>query len=294
MVLGIIPTVDFVFKRLLGSPEHKAVTIHFLNAVLTGRPPIIDVEFENPILDIESEDDKLSILDVKVTDSAGHHFNIEMQNIRNRELPERLVFYVGQIFCSQLASGETYGKLKAVIGICVLNDILFSQDSELHRDFQMRDRRGNVLTDRLQNHVIELPKLVVREHNLSSASPLERWAFFLRNAANYSAGELHRLLPEPEFDEAVEVLDMIRRTPSEEEMYQARLKLWRDEESRLRYAEEKGREEARAEARIQLAQTLQQLLGVPETPKDELVKLEADRLTALIEDLKAKLRKRQP
>lgn len=33
MAIGIDPTVDYAFKLILGSPEHPAITLHFLNAV---------------------------------------------------------------------------------------------------------------------------------------------------------------------------------------------------------------------------------------------------------------------
>ena len=50
LVLGIIATVDYAFKRMLGSPEHTRITIHFLNAVLGGSIRITKVTILNPIL----------------------------------------------------------------------------------------------------------------------------------------------------------------------------------------------------------------------------------------------------
>ena len=61
MGIGIRPTVDYAFKRLLGSPEHTDITVHFINAVLDGIPWITDVELLNPILGKESATDKLAI-----------------------------------------------------------------------------------------------------------------------------------------------------------------------------------------------------------------------------------------
>ena len=87
MAIGIDPTVDFAFKRLLGNPEHTAITVHFLNAVLAGSPRITHVEILNPILDQETDDDKLAILDIRAHDDQGRSFNIEMQTAthgRNR------------------------------------------------------------------------------------------------------------------------------------------------------------------------------------------------------------------
>ncbi|WP_182869340.1 PD-(D/E)XK nuclease family transposase [Rhodopirellula sp. JC639] len=60
MILGIDPTVDFVFKLLLGSPEHPVITLHFLNAILGEEIEIVDVEILNPILGKEDDLDQIS------------------------------------------------------------------------------------------------------------------------------------------------------------------------------------------------------------------------------------------
>ena len=62
MVIGINPLVDFAAKRLLGSPEHSAITLHFLNAVLQYEDPIVDVTILNPISLKDYDADKLSVL----------------------------------------------------------------------------------------------------------------------------------------------------------------------------------------------------------------------------------------
>jgi hypothetical protein len=40
MLLGIKPTVDFVFKKVFGSPENISVLIGLLNAILKLAHPI--------------------------------------------------------------------------------------------------------------------------------------------------------------------------------------------------------------------------------------------------------------
>lgn len=45
MAIGIDPTVDYAFKKLLGSVDHPAITLHFLNAVLASDRVIESVEF---------------------------------------------------------------------------------------------------------------------------------------------------------------------------------------------------------------------------------------------------------
>lgn len=79
MSLGIQPTVDFVFKKVFGSPENLPVLIGLLNAILQREEPIVYVELLNPFSYQEFADDKLVVLDIRARDSTGRWLNIEMQ-----------------------------------------------------------------------------------------------------------------------------------------------------------------------------------------------------------------------
>jgi predicted transposase/invertase (TIGR01784 family) len=297
MVLGICPLVDFAFKLMLGSPEHTAVTIHFLNAVLDGLPRITQVTILNPILDKESADDKLAVLDILAKDEFGRLLNIEMQTSLPAGLSQRLTYYASSLYCNKLDQGEDYPRLRPAICICVLERALFSQHPQLHLDFRLREANGTLLTDDLQIHLVELPKSRATAHNIEEVSPLERWAFFLRNAEHLTTAAIRELLPEPEFAEAAGVLEMIGRTPEQERQYAARLKFQRDEAARLLYAREeglaegeaKGEQLGRLKGQIQL---LEQLLGLTQSTLEALAPLSMTELSALVETLQRKLRER--
>ncbi|MEZ6132094.1 MAG: hypothetical protein R3C59_25825 [Planctomycetaceae bacterium] len=81
---------------------------------------------------------------------------------------------------------------------------------------------------------------VTAEH-VYDASAAERWAFFLQNADDLASDDIRRLFPDEEIVEAAGVLEMISQTPDQLQQYNARLKFLRDEEARLRKAEEDGR-----------------------------------------------------
>lgn len=112
MAIGISPTVDFAFKLMLGSPEHSGVTIHFLNSILIDQPKITQVEILNPFLGKETEDDKLSILDILATDEHGRLLNIEMQTSLPAGMSQRLAYYVSNVYVSQLYKGHQYTELR--------------------------------------------------------------------------------------------------------------------------------------------------------------------------------------
>ena len=296
--IGISPTVDFAFKLMLGNPEHARVTIHFLNAVLGDQTPILSVEFLNPFLGKERNEDKLAILDILATDNHGRQLNIEIQTSLPLGILQRLTYYNARLFVDQLKEGEKYHELRPAIVICVLTQPLFFDRTELHSDFRLRDAKGNHFTDDLQIHTLELTKLSVTRENLGNASAAERWAYFLYHADTMTEVEVHEVFTEPEFMEAAGVLEMINQTPEQLQEYRARKKFQMDEIARLDYALQegrqiglqKGREEGREEGELfGEIRVLQSILGMTQTTREELSTYNLSELAAMAEDLKKKL-----
>lgn len=302
MAIGISPTVDFAFKLMLGSPEHSGVTIHFLNAILTGQPKISYVEILNPFLGKDSDDDKLSILDILATDEHGRLLNIEMQTSLPAGMSQRLAYYASSVYVGQLHEGNPYTELRPAISICVLTQAMFPQSSELHLDFRLRESSsGLILTDDLQIHLLQLNNLRVTAENVYHALPAERWAYFLQNADKLTPEDIRRLFPDEEIAEAAGVLEMISQTPEQLMLYNARLKFQRDEEARLQKAREdgiregeargetRGRQEGFLAGRIVL---LQELLGIRPSTAEELVGYNDTQLHDMAEQLQHQLRSR--
>ena len=290
MAIGIDPKVDFAFKKLLGSREHPEITIHFLNAVFNGDPVIESVEILNPYNEKDFEDDKLSILDVKATDDDGRLLDIEMQTSLPGELRKRLIYYAALQFVEQLREGARYVSLMPSIGISVLDGVLFPEVPDLHLDFRLRSATPAItLSDALQIHLLELPKYSVPSDNDCVSEPLEQWAYFFRQSQHLTIKELTARLPHPVFISAAKVLEMISRTPDDRALYEARLKLQRDEQSRLEAAEARG--EARG-VLIGKIQTLQNVLNDQEQSCEELTKLSDDNLIRLLSSLQKRLRSR--
>jgi predicted transposase/invertase (TIGR01784 family) len=308
-IIGINPTVDFAFKLRLGSPEHSRVTIHFLNAILGDKLKITQVEIRNPYNGRNYKDEKWVILDILAIDEHGRRLNIEMQTTLPAGLRQRLAFYDARLYVDQMGTGEQYTQLRPAIVICVLTAPLFPDASDLHLGFRMRDASGRVLTDDLQIHLLQLTNLQVTRENLARATAAERWAFFLLNAGTMEPDELRELFPEPEFVEAMGVLEVIKKTPEQRDEYISRMKFQLDEAARLQYAreegeksgeergEERGRREGRQEGRqegelIGRIVVYQELLGLTQPTRGELSEYEASQLIELANDLQLHLRTR--
>jgi len=189
----------------------------------------------------------------------------------------------------------------------------------LHSDFRLRDQSGNVLTDDLQVHLLELTKLAVTRENLLNATAEQQWAYFLLNADKLTMEEIRELFPESEFVEAAGVLEVIKNTPEQMDHYISRLKYQLDEVSRLestrlealQEGELKGRDEGlkagleeglkeglrEGEKRGELIgriKTFQELLGVTEPGNDQLSEFDFGQLAELCEQLRLQLHGRHP
>ena len=293
MAIGINPTVDFAFKRMLGSPEHSNITIHFLNSILGGRPLITEIQFLNTVLEKDSESDKTSVLDILALDEHGRRVNIEIQTSLPAGLPQRLIYYTSCVYVGQLKKGTRYTELRPAISICVLTRPLFRELPDLHLDFRLRETSGSIFTDDLQIHVLELSKLNVSTQDVYHATPIERRAYFLRNAELLSIDEISKLFPDREITEAAGVLEMISQTPDQRWLYNARLKAQLDDAARMEYACDVGREKGikRGEllGRIKLCR---ELLNVPELTPEELTGLDLCQLNEQVEQLQQQLRTR--
>ena len=301
MAIGISPLVDYAFKLMLGSPEHSGITVHFLNAILVGQPKITQVTFLNPILDMESDDDKLAVLDILATDELGRRLNIEMQTSVPAGMSQRLTYYVASSYADQLSKGESYQKLVPSISICVLSRALFPEPALLHLDFRLRDSAANLtLTDHLQVHLLQLKHLQVTAETVYNATPAEQWAYFLKNAETLTLEDVRRSFPDRVFHEAIGVLQMISKTEEQMLVYNARLKEQRDEEARTVQAVVQARLEGRQEG-IEIGEArglrgqiafMQKLLGQRVWTSEEFAACDLAQLKVISEQLEQQLEKR--
>lgn len=109
--------MDFMFKQLFGHPSRKRITIAFLNGLLnrTGRDRIVDVQYENTELPKETEDGKMSRLDVLVFTDGGERINFEIQVVHQHDMPERMLYYWARLFSLSLSKGQEYNELPPTI-----------------------------------------------------------------------------------------------------------------------------------------------------------------------------------
>ncbi len=237
----ISPTIDCVYKAILGAEENKNLLIDFLNGVLAPQFPISDVEILNPYNEREFYSDKLTIVDVKARDEQGTTYQIEIQLAVFSYLPERMLYTWSDIYQSQLQSGEPFSELRPVISIWMLTENLFSESPTFHHHFQLVDQANEKrLSEHCSIHVLELEKWRYSE----ALNAEDYWFYFFKEAENWE--ELPEIINTPNMRQAMAVLERFSEKEANYHLYQARQNALREEKTRLKLFEEALRREEEA------------------------------------------------
>jgi len=170
------PKIDFAFKEIMDDSE---VRKGFLSAVLKINPESIkETKIIDTFLRKKHKKDKLGILDVRILMDDGTEIDVEIQLIKFIAWEDRTLFYVSKMITEQIKEGEDYSKIKKCIHIGVLDFELFKDTREFYSSFHlMEDKRHTVYSDKIEFHVIELPKLP--KELKENSSDLLLWAKFL-------------------------------------------------------------------------------------------------------------------
>ncbi|MBF0101332.1 MAG: Rpn family recombination-promoting nuclease/putative transposase [Desulfobacterales bacterium] len=230
MKYKIDPTVDCVFKALLGSEQNKKLLVHFLNAVMypVENIRIISVELLNPYNEMEFLDDKLSVVDIKARDEIGRIFQIEIQMIVYNALDKRISYTWSDIYSSQLHKGNDYSSLKPVVSIWILCEDLFKNVNCFHHHFQMYDPNNKIsLNQDCSIHILELEKFVTNNvHN-----ELERWLLFFKEGEELDDTYLPEYMNTEEMREAMNTLKAFSEKERAYHLYQSRLNYIREQKT---------------------------------------------------------------
>ena len=260
------PKNDFCFKQLMADAQIRQA---FLSAV-TGIPyeEIEETTLLPTSLEKQYKEDKLGILDVRIQLKNSGQVDVEMQVAAYEYWAERTLFYLSKMFTEQIHEGEGYDVLEKCIHIGILDFEIFEDTDAFYSRFHLwEDSRHIKYSDKLELHVLELPKLAKHQY---PETELLSWMQFI-NAET-----------EEEFEMAAEKSEYIKKA------YEDLNRISADEEKRLEYEErerairdhqyfstvykntglKEGRREGRQEGRQEGIQAVVELLQEMELEKE--------------------------
>ncbi|MDR3586490.1 MAG: Rpn family recombination-promoting nuclease/putative transposase [Desulfosporosinus sp.] len=270
------PKIDFVFKLIFGDEKNKDLLIAFLSAVLGV--PAEDFEgieiINSELLRVFSEDKK-GILDVRVKTKQGKQTDIEIQILPTEFMPERTMFYWSKMYISQIKPGDTYDLLQKCITINIV-DFKCTPLKKLHSSYHLtEDETGYRLTDILEVHFLEIVKLADLEIQRDENDHVVEWMEFLDAK---SKGVIEMLAEKnKDIKKAYDLLQIISKDEKSRMLYDAREAELRDQLTRIKSAEIKGRAEGKAEGKAEtICQYLEANFGIESQALQETVRTIAD------------------
>lgn len=237
------PKTDFIFKKIFGSEENKNILISFLNATLKYDDKIKSVRLENTDIEKSFLEDKFSRLDIKATTNKNERINIEIQLRNERNMVKRTLYYWSKMYEEQLEEGKDYSTLNKTVCINILN-FDYLKNSKFHSRFRLKDTdNGCELTDVIEIHFIEIPKL---DDNSDEKDLLSAWGEFLKNPDS----EKVRMLEDniKEIKDAKDELIKISADKKQRMLYDMRQKALHDEANAIITAKQEGEKEATIKA----------------------------------------------
>ena len=242
---------DVVFKSFFADHRNNKLLLNFLNAIL--HDTISSVELTDPGLKMTHADDKMSVMDIRVVTNHGEQINVEIQLKGHAAFPERMLMYWAKMYASQDKVGNDYIQLNKSIQIIITNFKLLPK-AHFHSMFQLIDPEdGTLFSDHVEIHVIELPKLKIRQ--LKDTGALEKWLLFLKgNKQMKEALAMESSTMKEAFEEIRRLSeDPATRRIAEYRDFQLRDQIQREYDARKEGMEkglEQGLEQGREQARV--------------------------------------------
>ena len=248
MTYLLSPKVDFVFKRIFGNENHPDKLISFLNAVMKPTDLIKSVQIRNSDIEKEHIEDKYSRLDIKAITNNGEYINIEIQVKNEYNMIKRTLYYWSKMFENQIVEGDNYNKLAKTVCINIL-DFKYLKNEKFHNAYRLKEIQTNEeLTDTMEIHFIEIPKLRKLNDTEEISDMLEAWVAFIQNPDSEIVEKLE--MSKKEIKEAKSELIRMSGDSKERDMYERRKESILEKVSLIESAEQKGIERGFKEGKL--------------------------------------------
>ncbi|UTD04122.1 PD-(D/E)XK nuclease family transposase [Treponema denticola] len=221
---------DYAFKRIFGTEENTDILQNLLECILDILPEniagleLLDKEFHKEILT-----EKLGILDIKLRLKDKTIINIEIQNRRRGDFPERSVYYWSKMYNESIKQGQDYTNLPKCITINLIGKG-FNKNKRLHNKyFVMEKDTKEPLFSKLEIHIINLETAKLLEESNYTDIKTKRllsWLKFIETDDR----EVRKMLAQnsktmKKANAAIEVMEM---SPRDKWLYESRMKYQHD------------------------------------------------------------------
>lgn len=232
----VFPMDDIGAKKIF---QEEEVRRRFISAVLSiPLEEIRSTRLLNTHLLRRFRRDKEGIVDIIIELNDDTKIIIEIQVEKYKNWDGRNLYYLSKAFIEGVGTGEDYKKLKKCVSISVL-DFNYLQTEKRHSHFMWRDEEGNIYTDLLEIHIIEINKLpgdsVTKEDEA-----INEWIALFQCRKEEELEMLKTRTSNPGILTAIEVLREMSLSKAIKEEWEYRQKQRRDRHAREEFVYDSG------------------------------------------------------
>lgn len=234
------PKIDLVFHILFRQDKEKIIK-GLISSILGKNIQKVKLG-EDRYLVPKYPEDKLGIIDFKAILEDGSICTIEIQLLNYQDIEERELFYWSGLFREQLKKGNRYKELNKVISVIIIDYELkkLEEIEDLHTEWKIKEVKTGkdiLLTDKLEIHIIELPK-VKKAIEKDKNNKLAQWMMFIDNPNEEGVKRI--VEKNEEIKEAMEELEIISGDAEARRLAELRQKYILDQNSCIDEAVERG------------------------------------------------------
>jgi len=297
---------DWAIKTLLRDKANFDVLEGFLSAILQEKiavEKLLDSE-SNP----EDATNKFNRVDILVSDCEGRQFIIEIQNEREADFLERLLYGTSKVIVETLDLGASYREITKVISISVLYFNLGAGDAYIYRgntEFRsLFDGVPLVVKERYEpvKKVFKLrEKNIFPEYYLINVErfqdiierDMDEWIYMLKHSSVRDDFCSYKI------DRAREKLALLKMSPEERKRYEHYVHALVSEKDVIETAKQEGLQEGMEKGLqegmekgldggvlIGKIQLMQEMLGLPVQSREHLYQNDGQELEQLLAELR--------
>ena len=257
----INPKTDFAFKKIFGSKNSHDILISFLNGILyQGTATIVSLVILDPYQAPRIKGMKNSFLDIKATLCSGETVIIEMQVLNILGFEKRVLYNAAKAYSTQLSVGDDYTLLNPIIALTITDFEMFPNIPKVISSYALREKEEfTTYSDDIELVFVELPKFMKKLEELETLS--DKWIYFLRYANQLKEVPVS-MGAEAAIGHAFKVAQQSKLTRKEMEILEQRQMVIHDDRNRSLYAQQKGEQKGKLEAKLEIARQLLDVLDV--------------------------------
>lgn len=195
---------DAGFKAVLAEPRNRTVLKKLLNLVLPQDRQISEIEsYGDREVNGFTPFGKYSRVDIRVKDTYGREFIVEMQREMHECFFQRCMWYGSNAYGHELPVGAEYEDLKPVYVIAFLEDELIHKNENLQNSegcisyYQMTEKAtGEFAPETIICIFVELGKFVKSLNELSGS--LDKACYVFKNSEKWNTGCIPKEILEDE------------------------------------------------------------------------------------------------